>query len=481
MQDPRQLAAAVKRLQRLELQECFDPARKGSRPNAAQQAVLDDIGVISHRYVTAGNQSGKSQLAAREVAWVLTETHPKWKRPKEWGDAPLQILVVGRVTKQVEEVLHRKIVGFLEPDTYHIQRQGGVVQKLTYKPTGNTILYASHHNEKEAQEKLQGFVAHYVWLDEMPGSVKLLEELHRRVQAHKGYFLSTFTPKQINRDIQRLIDTSDGFNSKKYQFKMFDNPIYTDEDKLKILSSLSTYSEAYKNTVLSGDWLTGDDMVYFFDREMMVKDPPNYSPSWRHVESSDPATKSKFGFTIWAEDPATGMWYCIRADYISGIFVPSELVKEVQKRTAGINIVRRICDSANPWYAATAATLGLTYMTPYRKNDRKADLIKGLQSAIGPKIQIASWCTDLIDEFETCRWSETAANKIVNSSSFHLLDSAQYFVDCMPRYEGIPMSTNWQAELRLANEERKKQTKLTAQLSSNNRKYWKITRGRSRW
>ena len=474
MKDPKQIAAAIKRLQRLELQSAFDPARPGSRPSAAQDSVLRDIGRIDHRYVTAGNQSGKSQLAAREVAWVLTDTHPFWKRPARWGDAPLQILVVGRVSKQVEEVLHRKIVSYLEPDTYHIQRQGGAIQKLTLKSNGNTIIYASHHNEKEAQEKLQSYTAHYVWLDEMPGGSKLLEELHRRVQAFNGIFLATFTPKQINRDIQKLIDSCDGVFSKKYQFLMFDNPIYTDEDKTKIMASLSTYSAAYRNTVLSGEWMTGDDMVYFFDSDTMVEAPEGYSPAWRHVESSDPAVKSKFGITVWAENPASGVWYCIRADYITGIYVPSALVDEVKKKTAGINVMRRVCDPHEPWYIATASSMGLTYMTPYRKNDRKAELIKNLQTVLGPMIRVAPWCTDLIDEFLNCRWSDADVNRIVNASSYHLLDSSQYFVDCRPKYEGTPSTLPWHTELRIGNEKRKQAELRSAKMRVTNRRRWRI-------
>ena len=48
------------------------------------------------------------------------------------------------------------------------------------------------------------------------------------------------------------------------------------------------------------------------------------------------------------------------------------------------------------------------------------------------KIRIAPHCEDLINEFTDCRWSDRAENKIINSSSYHLLDSAQYFADLIP-------------------------------------------------
>ena len=36
-------------------------------------------GLVTHN-------SGKSSLAAREIAWILTDTHPFWERPDRWDD-----------------------------------------------------------------------------------------------------------------------------------------------------------------------------------------------------------------------------------------------------------------------------------------------------------------------------------------------------------------------------------------------------------
>jgi hypothetical protein len=76
--------------------------------------------------------------------------------------------------------------------------------------------------------------------------------------------------------------------------------------------------------------------------------------------------------------------------------------------------------------------MGITYMYPYKKNERKGDLIKGLQEKLGTVCKLAPWVTDLVTEFQECRWSETAAQKIVNASEYHLLDSSEYFADLIP-------------------------------------------------
>ena len=59
------------------LNQAFNPMDLTSRPTTKQDEVLRDVW-SRHKYVIAGNQSGKSQTKARDVAWKLTETHPYW-------------------------------------------------------------------------------------------------------------------------------------------------------------------------------------------------------------------------------------------------------------------------------------------------------------------------------------------------------------------------------------------------------------------
>lgn len=456
------LAAALARYQNMQLRECFDSSNPESRPTESQQEVFDALGVNQFRYVLGGNQSGKTQLGARETAWIFEENHPNWERPSHWGQEPLLILVLGRTTKQIEETIWRKISSLLTPGSYDVKRTGGVIQKVVHKENGNVILFLSHHSDAEAREKVQSFVAHYVWLDEMPGSYKLIEELHRRIQARRGYFLCTMTPKAVNNEIRRLVDSSDGVISRKFRLRMFDNPVYGEEDKQSILASLVAASDSYKQTVLEGEWASAEEMVYHFDYDLVVDDlPSHYSRTgWRHVESVDPALRSKFGYTLWAEQPETGIWWCVVADYISGIYDPVAIYQEMRKRTAPYNVVRRVCDPHEAWYLGTAAAdrCQPAYQTPYDKNSRKGELIKQLQHAIGGRVRIARHCVDLIAEFEECRWAESGqSNRIVNSSSYHLLDTAQYFVDLMPKYEpGIPPGEPWYVTLQKKDEERRR-------------------------
>lgn len=467
------VAAAFRRLELLKRREAFDPIHLESRPTAIQQQVLDDFGTIKQQWIRAGNQSGKSQTCARIVAWVLTDTHPTWKRPAEWGDESLLVLVTGRTGKQIEDSLLPKIRTYLEPGTYKEVRIGNIIQRLELT-NGNRVVFQSLENPTVARERLQSYVAHVAWTDELPPTMDVVRELLIRVQARNGYFLASFTPTVINVEIQRYVDGLTEPAARVYRFHMLDNPLYSDPVRREeLVQRYSHLPQHVQEAIFRGEWLSSDDMVYYFNYDKMVEMPPNYSPLWRHVESVDPALKSALGLTLWAEDPGTGIWYCIVAEYIRGIYVPTELVKAVRNRVARFNVIRRIADPHEVWYIQTAASMGIHYIGVYKKNERKNELIKQLQESLGARTRISPTCPDLISELQECRWSEKSDGRIVNASSYHLLDSAQYFVDQIPKKEeNQVIASSWDEWLYKQNEKRlEKQDK---QQATGNRKRTRI-------
>jgi len=459
----RVLAVAMKRLERMRLAEAFDPIKLSSRPTPVQQSVIDDFGRIPVQWIVAGNQSGKSQTCSRLVSWVLTETHPSWSRPADWGQEPLLILVAGRTGKQIEESLLPKLESYLEEGSYKVVRAGGQAQRIEHE-NGNRIVFQSLENPNVARERIQSYVAHLVWIDEQPPTVAILDELQRRIQARSGYLLASFTPLVVNLEITRMVDAAQEPYSKKYQFAMLDNPLYSSSEKrAELLASMATLPEAVRRTRLYGEWSAADDAVYSLHYETDVEMPPDYDYMWRHVESVDPALKSALGLTLWAEHPVTGIWYCVLAEYVKGIYSPTHLVRHVRKRLEGRNIVRRVSDPHEVWYIQVAAEEGIHYDGVYKKSERKGELIKNLQEGLGTRLRISPNCSDLITEFQECRWSPTTDNKIVNGSKYHLLDSAQYAVDNLPKFSGQPVRLSWEEQLRRGNQTRLVERELAVQ------------------
>ena len=116
-----------------------------------------------------------------------------------------------------------------------------------------------------------------------------------------------------------------------------------------------------------------------------------------------------------------------------------------------------------------ASKLGLTYVCPYKKNERKDELIKGLQLALSTgRVKIAPWCELFINELQAAQWSEGDGKlRIINRKNLHLQDAAQYFVDCLPKAEAKFEERMWWEVLREGNAKRKKLEKMRVQAKRN--------------
>lgn len=429
-------AEGLQRFAKEQLNTVFNPDRPDLYPTEAQLSVLKDKDTIT-QFVVGGNRSGKSQLGARVATWWLTDTHPYMKRPIEWGTGPLTILVVGRVGEQIEsELFNNKIKPYLIEGTYKAVRIGNILQRIEHN-NGNRMIFFSHHNINEAREKVQAFTTHFIWLDEMADSASFIAELQTRIITTRGRMLATFTPLIRSDEVRQLVDNATKPVASKVRLSMLDNPMIANnpERLQEVLDQYKDYSESERNTRLYGDWYYGDTAVYEFNHDRNVSYPVDYSYKWKHIVSVDPAMSGKTGLTVWAENPADGKWTCMVASYLENILTPEEMVRKVEEIILPFNIIRRVADPHEVWFINTAAKHRLHYVGVYKKNERKKELIKNFQALLSNGgIQIHPDCKLLIEEIISCQWSETVADKIVNATKYHLLDSSQYFVENKPKW-----------------------------------------------
>ena len=440
------LAAATLKLDALKRAACIDPADFDSRPSPTQETVLRDTDSL-HIYVVAGNQSGKTAMGARIVAWKFENNHPYWKRPKGWGKEPLLIIVAGRLTSHLEEIWRSKLEPLLTPGSFKIKRSAGVLQEVTSFSNNNKILFTSHDKAKDAKEKIQSFVAHHFWLDEMPSHSGYVEEAHRRVDARQGQFFATMTPKSRNEDIRHMVDNADGSVATKYRMGKLDNPIYHGREDVE-WAKIAHLPKKVQNNIMFGDWLDGDERVFWFDRDLHQRVlPPNYTAMWPHVLSVDPAASGTVGLIVMAKEPKSTNWWVVRADYIAGT-APSLLVEQVETISKLYNVVRKIYDPHETWFAKEAQMKGATYMGVYNKTGRKKDLITAVQQALEDGwLMHCPGLNDLVIEYSTAEWAENKDDKIKNSTAYHLLDALQYAIDCLPKIEEIDPSLPYDAKL----------------------------------
>lgn len=480
----KELAAAINRLKKIELNECFDPFDAKSKPTAKQKEVLRETHKYYAQYVSGGNQSGKSLLGGRVTSWFYKRSHPYFDLEAMWPDEPILILVCGRVSKQVEELWDKKIKPFLLPQEYREHRIGGYLSSVVNPLNGSKIIFLTHHNTNEAREKAQSYVAHLFWFDELTDSLNLIEECQRRVQAKKGRFLMTFTPKLRAPAVKDFIEAETP-TSKRYKISMMDNPIYKDRYQ-ELMDQVQNLPEDLRNSVLFGSWYVGENAVFHFDfKEHVVDlDRVGYQYSWPHIVSVDPAASGLMGYTLWAAPYSNAeTWYCVDSEYFKGI-APSAMIDKVESRIAKYPIIKRITDPHEAWFVKEAwKSKNVSYIGVPNKQHRKKDLIVAVNEQLGNRILISSECKSVIDELSSAQWSETSPDKIVNAHNYHLSDCVQYFVDMMPPHKEVDtIPVSYDSQLRAANKARQLNEYLRQKKAGPKKISWiSARRKRNRW
>jgi len=443
----------------------FNPIFMGIKVGDTRQEHVYDIMVDSdtHLYTLAnGLVTHNTTIGGREISWLIEDKHPYIKRNDIAKNKPLTILVLGQVGEQIESNLWReKIKPFLTPGTFKEVRIGNALQRVEFKDTSDRIIFISHHNASEARKTTQGYDAQYVWVDEMPNSLSLIAELQMRVMADKGRLLITFTPLLRNVDIKNWVEQETETKA-KFKFNTLDNPIFKGREK-EILAEFDQYPESERNARLYGDWYAGDLSVYELDFNKHIVDlPAEYSRTWDHIEAVDPAASGTMGYILLAQSPLQRCWYVVKSKYIKGA-AATDLLDKLYVESAPYNIIKRVSDPHEVWFIKEASKRDIFYLGVYNKTQRKAELIKNVQHKLTEgALKICKDCTEIQQELVSAQWSETANDKIENSTKYHTLDALQYALDVLPiekkvtRYVHSDPLVAHDMELRDQNKERKK-------------------------
>lgn len=431
--------ARLRRHLKSKLVLAFDGLVPDSKPTPVQESILKDA-ETQFFWILGGSRSGKSTTGGRIISWFFNDCHPYMERPKEWGKGPLQLLVVGRLVEQMEsELWEKKIRPFVNDTDIQIVRIGGSLQRVVNRRNGNRIIFLSHHDAKNAREKIQAFTAHVAWLDEMPDDVGLVTELMFRVMSTRGRFYATFTPLLKNEEIRKIVDT-DVPGSRKIKLSMLDNPVYRGrEAEVEAQARAHCNSDAEFRARMYGDWWYGTSRVFVYDRARHWQFLPAHytTQGWRHLAVLDPAASGLAGLTVWGEDPQTGRWYNVVAKYLKGA-AAFDLFNMAEAEVApfqGAGLLRR-CDCNPAGFYKEAARRGIPWLAYTEKNDRKLETVdKFNTNLLSGKMCLTPASMHFEEELVKATWSERDPNKIQGSSQYHLCDTARYAADVLPEWD----------------------------------------------
>lgn len=338
----KEIAAALKTL---------DEKRRYNRidsfiPYPKQQEFFDLGGTKRERMFSAGNQLGKSEAGAVEMAYHLTGNYPADWLGRRW-DRPVKAWAAGADAKVTRGVSQKKLCG--EPGLPIALGSGFIPKHLIvgkpsishgvpdafdtiwvrHKSGGTSIL--SFKSYEQGREKFQGDTIDILWFDEEP-KLEVYTEGLTRTNATKGIVYVTFTPLWGRTPLYDRF-TNDATANRGFVNMTIDDVPMTAQEKADILEGYAPHERETRST---GAPSLGEGAV-FNTPEANIKEPliEIVPLEWSKLWSIDFGIGHPFACVLSAWDRDNDVIHILDAWRIKD---QTPVQHAVRIRTAGVNI-----------------------------------------------------------------------------------------------------------------------------------------------
>lgn len=269
-------------------------------PYPKQQAFFDAGSVYRERLLMAGNQQGKSEAGAFEIACHLTGEYPDDWLGRRW-DRPIVAWACGESSLAVRDIAQTKLCGTpgmegslgtgMIPKAAFVDKPSlargvsdaydtiFVQHKTDGVPDGISILRFKSY--EQGRGKFQGPPIDLIWLDE-ESPIDIYGECLARISATRGLLLTTFTPlKGMSEVVGRFLNES---NPDRHVTNM------TIEDALHIPPEerariIAGYQPHERDARVRGIPMLGEGRIFQFADDAIAEPaiatvPPHWAKLW---------------------------------------------------------------------------------------------------------------------------------------------------------------------------------------------------------
>lgn len=327
---------------------------------------------IMERLFIAGNQVGKSTVAAWESAYHLTGRYPDDWEGKRYFE-PISMIAIGRSHQQVRDVAQFILCG-------HIYDIGtGMIPKADFHMTGCKVksgvpnalsqIMVKHYTDgvfdgysicdffsyEQGREVLQGTVRHHIWEDEENPDINIHTELLTRLITTDGTSVTTFTPLNgltevvlsflpgARFPVHNIIRTKEGTEKYITRVEWDDVPHLSDKAKRDMLARYPSHMREARSRGIPS---VGSGKIYPISEEDIQVEPFQIPHTWKRFYGMDiPFTPGgRFACVWFAYDEYSDTLYITdayraseqmpavhamavrrRGDWIKGVIDPSAL------------------------------------------------------------------------------------------------------------------------------------------------------------
>lgn len=457
-------------------QEHYTSYVPGALPHWNQEFIHKAIARIY--LIFGGNQSGKSQSAAKEIEWRVRGKHPFKTVPKP----PILVWCISASYQTLRHGVYRHLINSI-PE-WEILSTGSKVQghdmySYIQCKNGSRIEFYSAKNAEDAREKFQAAKVDVIEIDEEVPQV-VYDELRMRQLAaidpiiiisatlvNSEQYILDLEWRALNGDITQSTGLSNGIALTRLDTR--DNP-YVNQQVLE--DELVHMDEETKTYRIFGKSRRFLGLVYKdFSKEHIIPSFPLPS-TWPRVQGIDPGLRT-FA-VLWMAISPEGKKYIYDELYLHGVnlYEVVDLIrvkegwilhpkrKRIKRNNQIIScwipgpkfipIEERIIDDKTKSRLLTGEwgvleQLSLTYgivCTPAIKN-RRIGIERCRQSLID-ELQVFSNCTNFIREVRSYRYRQDKTRSQVNEApqeptkrDDHLLDCWRYIMMTEPEYQEV--------------------------------------------
>lgn len=287
-----------------------------------KQQEFHDMGLVkTERLLRAGNQLGKTEAGANEMAYHLTGQYPDWWLGRTW-DRPIRAWAAGLTGLMTRDVVQKKLIGdFGQFGSGSIPRNCLDREKMTlargvsdlfdtipvrHVSGGWSLLRLK--TVEQGREKFQGDAIDLEWFDEEPPLDVYLEAL-ARLTTTDGMAYITFTPLKGETDvILRFLGENVPAQCGSVTMTVKDAAHMTPE---RIKAAMSRYPEWQHAARLNGEPMQGAGRVFRCPEENISCEPFEIPHHWHLIWGIDFGLNHPFAAVLLAWDKDNDVLYVI--------------------------------------------------------------------------------------------------------------------------------------------------------------------------